>query len=86
MADMKSSKTRSDGDRTRAREEAMHGACGDRFGVTDTSREGISLVTARPTLHLFLEFFFHVCTYKDARGQMVVPVWFECVMVCEYAW
>jgi hypothetical protein len=39
-------------DTRRAREEAMCGARGDRFGVTDTPlREGLPRATARPTLH-----------------------------------
>jgi hypothetical protein len=53
MADTKCSESRQDMDMTRAREEAMCGARGDRFGVTDTPlREGLPRATARPTLHL----------------------------------
>jgi hypothetical protein len=52
MADTKCSESRQDMDMTRAREEAMCGARGDRFGVTDTPlREGLPRATARPTLH-----------------------------------
>jgi hypothetical protein len=51
MADTKCSESRQDMDMTRAREEAMCGARGDRFGVTDTPlREGLPRATARPTV------------------------------------
>jgi hypothetical protein len=50
--DTNCSETRQGRDTLRAREEAMCGTRGDRFGVTDTPlREGLPRATARPTLH-----------------------------------
>jgi hypothetical protein len=54
------SDTRRDGDTTRAREEVMRGARGDRFGVTDTPLcEGLAWATARPTLQGILGRWCH---------------------------